>query len=132
MMRGRCRTAQYGAWKSPKTTLQKQNSHCVVMLVDSLRIDGYIDLMMVSNGFRPQSDHTPEGNQDGKEVRDEEHILGPNFEVFLDIPEAECRGDGAYRLGDSKVGQLKKRELDIVILNNIDQGTCSKILATKA
>lgn len=79
--------------------------------------------MMISNSFCPQSDHAPEGNQNSKEVRNEEHVFGLNSEIFLDIPESECGSDGAYRLGDSKVCQLKERELNVVILNNVDQGT---------
>lgn len=76
--------------------------------------------MMISDGLRPQSYQTPERNQDSEEVCYEEHVFGLDSEVFLEIPETECRADGTACLSDAKICQLKERELDIVVLDNID------------
>lgn len=66
--------------------------------------------MMIADSVRPKSEHAPKGDQDGKEVGEQEHILRLEFEVFLDIPEAKSRGNRASRLSNSQVGNLKERK----------------------
>lgn len=64
--------------------------------------------MVIPNTGCPEAYHSPKRNEGAEEVRKQEHALGSYLEVLLEIPEAERRHNRANRLGDSKVGYLKK------------------------
>lgn len=66
--------------------------------------------MMIPDSIRPKSKHTPKGDKDSKEIGEQEHVFGLEFEVLLDIPEAKGRGNRASRLRDSQVGNLEERK----------------------
>lgn len=51
--------------------------------------------IMISDSLRPYSQHTPEWNEDAEKIRNQEHRLGVQFEVSLNIPEAYRRGNRA-------------------------------------
>lgn len=52
---------------------------------------------MVADASGPQSDHAIQGDEDAKEVGEDEHRLGAYAEVALKVPEAEGGEDGADR-----------------------------------
>jgi hypothetical protein len=66
--------------------------------------------MMIPDSVCPKSEHAPKGDQDGKKIGKQEHILRLEFEVLLDIPETKGRGNRASRLRDSQVGNLEERK----------------------
>jgi hypothetical protein len=44
---------------------------------------------MIPDSVSPQSQHTPEGNEDTEEIGHQKHSFGFKLEVFLDVPETE-------------------------------------------
>ena len=44
---------------------------------------------MVANTRGPETEHAVERDEHSKEVREEEHGLGADVEIFLDVPVAE-------------------------------------------
>lgn len=62
--------------------------------------------IVVTNSGRPESQHTPKRNEDAEEIGEQEHGLGLELEVSLDVPKAEGRRNGACRLRDTKIGNL--------------------------
>lgn len=80
--------------------------HCLsIGIIGSLKqakehvIDPKVAHVMISYLVGPQTQHTIEGDEDGKEIGNHEHGLGPDVEVLLHVPEAKCRADGASSLG---------------------------------
>jgi hypothetical protein len=66
--------------------------------------------MMIPDSIRPKSKHTPKGDEDSKEIGEQEHVLRLELEVLLDIPETKGRCNRASRLRDSQVGNLEERK----------------------
>ena len=54
-----------------------------------LKSGGLGRVYMIAYAGGPEPDHAVERNQHGEEVREEEHGLGADAEVALDVPEAE-------------------------------------------
>lgn len=80
---------------------------------------------MVPNPFCPQPYHAPEWNEYREEVGDQEHGLGLDLEVPLKVPEPKERCCGTDRLGDPQVSQLQERKGDVIVLNDVHQGSWS-------
>jgi hypothetical protein len=61
---------------------------------------------MITDAMCPKTDHAPKWYENGEEVGDEKHTFSADSEMSLEIPEAECGGDGAYSLRYAQVGEL--------------------------
>ena len=46
------------------------------------------------------------------------HLLGANLPVFLNVPEAQRAGGRRDSLGQSEIGILEERELELVVLTD--------------
>ena len=49
------------------------------------------------------------------------HLLGANLPVLLNVPEAQRAGGRRDSLGQSEIGILEERELELVVLADRDQ-----------
>ena len=76
---------------------------------------------MKANSGGPQAEHPPEGQEDSNRVGCDEHSLGLQLEVSLDIPEDVTCCDRADGLNDVEIGRLEEGEFEEIILDDADE-----------
>lgn len=79
--------------------------------------------IVIPDAIGPQSKHPPKGDENAEGIGEQKHGLRLKFEVPLYIPKAECWGDRAGSLGNTKICNLQERKWNWIVLDNADKGT---------